>query len=116
MTSVMIFAHIVVAAPPGSGTIAAILNVWFVCWAVRRRGDLDLPLDFTAKAVRWTVAISCLSYPFAFPRLVDSAAFRICIGLTGMVFLCWPNLALRLTGLLRRVGFLPRNESPDPTI
>jgi hypothetical protein len=89
------------------GTVAAILNVWFAFWAIRWRGDLDIPLDTTAKVVRWTVAISFLSFPFAFLHLIDVAAFRLCVGLIGWAFLCWPNLAFHFTNLLRIMGIFP---------
>lgn len=94
-----------------TGTLVAILNVWFVVWAIRRHGEFDLPLDPTTKAIRWFVAGLLISYPFVFPRLIDSAIFRLCVGLTGIAFLCWPNLAFYLTELLRRIRILPRENS-----
>jgi hypothetical protein len=102
------FFIVIVIVPGGRiGTVAAILNVWFAFWAIRWRGDLDIPLDATAKAVRWILAISFLSFPIAFPHLIDSSAFRLSVGLTGWAFLCWPNLAFHFTKLLRAMRILP---------
>lgn len=103
----LVLLAIVLGVLPGTGTLAAILNVWFVFWAIRRRGDLDIPLDRPARILRWAVALSFLSYPFVFPHLIDSPAFRVCVGITGWAFLCWPNLAVHLTSLLRWIRILP---------
>ena len=112
--SAAFFSFDVIASGGRTGTVAAILNVWFAFWAIRRRGELDIPLDRTAKALRWIVAISFLSFPFAFPHLIDSYAFRISVGLVGWAFLCWPNLAFYLTKLLRVMRvFPPTAQAPD---
>jgi hypothetical protein len=120
MNNLVFFSVIQEASRPGLGTVTAILNIWFVCWAIRRRGELDIPLDATARVFRWSLAISLLSFPFLFPSLVDVPAFRVCVGFTGLAFLCWPNLAFRLTKFLRRLRILRpeaaiESSSPDTT-
>lgn len=102
-----LFFSLVLASGSRIGTVAAIVNVWFAFWAIRRRGELDIPLDRTAKAVRWMVALSFLSFPFAFPHLIDSYAFRLSVGLVGWAFLCWPNLAFHFTKWLRVMRIFP---------
>ena len=91
------------------GTWAAVLNVWFVAWAIRRGGDLDYRLDSTAKFVRWFVAMVCLGTAVELPQLLNPPAFRVCMGFVGIAFLVWPNLAYHLTSFLRRLRILPRH-------
>ena len=87
---------------PRVGTIAAILNIWLVCWAIRKRGEVDLPIDQTVQAVRWLLGSALTMFPFALPKAIDSFAFRVCVGFAGLAFLCWPNLAVHLVAFLRR--------------
>jgi uncharacterized membrane protein YedE/YeeE len=72
------------------------LGIWFVFWAIRRKADWDYKLSGTAKAVRWTVV--GVGYVLA-AGLPGPALVRLVPGLTGICFLCWPNLAYRLTSL-----------------
>jgi hypothetical protein len=43
MTAAFFFS-LVLASGSRLGTVAAIVNVWFAFWAIRRRGELDIPL------------------------------------------------------------------------
>src|SRR4029077_13337714 len=90
-----------------TGTWVAIANIWFVTWAIRRRGELDENLDSTAKFIRWLVAILCLGTAIQLPQLLNPPTLRVCIGFVGVAFLVWPNLAYYLTRLLRRLRILP---------
>lgn len=72
------------------------VGIWFVFWAIRRRADWDYKLSGTAKAVRWTVV--GIGYVLG-AGLSGPAVARTAAGLTGICFLCWPNLAYHLTSL-----------------
>jgi hypothetical protein len=96
-----------------AGTWVAIANIWFVVWAIRRRGELDYELDSTAKLVRWLLAITCLGVAIRFPQLLNPPPVRVCIGFLGIAFLVWPNLAYHLTRLLRSLRILPRPEPKE---
>jgi hypothetical protein len=72
------------------------LGIWFVFWAIRKKADWDYKLSGNAKAVRWTVV--GVGYVLA-AWLPGPAAVRLVPGLTGICFLCWPNLAYHLATL-----------------
>ena len=93
---------------------AAIANIWFVAWAIRRKGELDYDLDSTAKFVRWVVASFCLGISILRPEVLKSPNLRIAVGFVGLGFLIWPNLAYHLTSLLRFLKFLPKLSAEDP--
>jgi hypothetical protein len=94
-----------------SGTWAAVANIWFVVWAVRRRGEFDYKLDTTAKLARWLIALVCLFAAIQLPQLLNPPPLRICVGLIGLTFLVWPNTAYHLTRILRRLKVLPERDS-----
>jgi hypothetical protein len=101
------------AALGTGGTWIAIANIWFVAWAIRRRGELDNELDSTAKFVRWLLATACLGLAVQFPQLVNPPPVRVCLGFVGMAFLVWPNFAFYLTRFLRALRIWPRNDPKD---
>ena len=72
------------------------LGIWFVFWAIRRKADWDYKLSGTAKAIRWTVVGTGYVLGAGLP---GPAVARLAPGLTGICFLCWPNLAYHLTSL-----------------
>ena len=77
-----------------SGGVA---SVWFIAWAIRRRGEFDIKLTKLEQLVRWLVAAFCFALTLLpGPRL---AIPRVIVGLTGMGFVAWPNLAHRLSVL-----------------
>lgn len=82
---------------------ACVIGVWLAVWAIRRQGELDWELDSTAKLIRWLIAICGLTL---WPK-INPAGLRISFGLTGMLFLVWPNTAYHLTRLLRFLHILP---------
>jgi len=88
---------------------ACVLSVWAGVWAIRHRGELDHELDIVAKVIRWLIAILGLT---VWP-LFDSSNIRICIGLTGMLFLVWPNTAYHVTRLLRSLHILPKVKTEE---
>jgi hypothetical protein len=82
--------------------------MWFVAWAIRRRGELDHQLDVTAKTIRWVVVALFLGLPVQAPQLVTSPNIRLSLGTIGVAFLVWPNFAYYLTRVLRRWKVLRR--------
>jgi hypothetical protein len=65
---------------------------------------LDHELDSTAKLIRWCIAIVGL----AVGAMMNSETLRLSAGLTGLLFLVWPNTAYHLTNLLRFLRVLPK--------
>ena len=98
------------AALGSGGTWAGVANIWFVTWAIRRKGEIDHELDSTAKFIRWLLAIACLGLAIQLPELLKPPPLRVCIGFVGVAFLVWPNLAYYLTGFLRQLRILPKHE------
>jgi len=94
---------------------AAIANIWIAVWAIRRKGELDYELDDTAKFIRWIIASLCLGIPIFRPDVFKSPSSRISLGLIGLAFLVWPNLAYHLTNLLRFLRLLPKLNPKDTT-
>ena len=72
------------------------IGIWFVFWAIRRKAGVDYRLSGTAKAVRWTVVGAGYVLGAGLP---GPAVARVVPGLTGICFLCWPNLAYHLSNL-----------------
>ncbi len=72
------------------------IGIWFVFWAIRRKADVDYKLSGTAKTVRWTVVGAGYVLGAGLP---GPAVTRVVPGLTGICFLCWPNLAYHLSNL-----------------
>jgi hypothetical protein len=95
------------------GTWAAVLNVWFVVWAIRRKGELDYKLDGTAKGIRWLIVLLFLGTAVQAPWLLNPPSVRLCVGFIGLGFLVWPNLAYHLTGLLRRCKLLRNSDAEE---
>lgn len=74
--------------------LAKSLGPWLSVWAIRYKTDCDYKLSPTARAVRWSVVL--IGYVLA-ASLPGPGIVRVVPGLTGVCFLCWPNLAYRLT-------------------
>src|SRR5258708_39031646 len=91
-------------------TWVVVANVWFVAWAIRRRGEFDYELDTTAKFIRWLVAITCLGTATQLPQLLNPPSLRVCVAFAGLGFLVWPNFAYYLTKLLRYLRILRRHD------
>lgn len=70
-----------------TSTWIAIANIWFVIWAIRRRGEFDYDLDSTAKLLRWLTALACLCLAIEFPRVFKSTNVREGVGIVGIAFL-----------------------------
>lgn len=96
----------------GLGAIAGFGSLWFISWAIRRKGEFDYPLDLTGKIVRWVLAVALLG---AFQYFPGGSSPRGILLLCGLAFLAWPNLAYHLTRFLRRCRVLPavRQVAPD---
>jgi hypothetical protein len=95
------------------GISAAICNIWFVVWAIRRKGELDYDLDPAAKWVRWIVVAIFLGTPIFRPELFGPRpTLRVCVALVGLLFLVWPNFAYYLTRILRALRLIAKSEDP----
>lgn len=79
---------------------ANMVCVWFAFWAIRRKYEIDEKLDRKARIFRWTVVI--LGFAAAQLRGPEFAWVRVLSALSALAFLCWPNLARRLTGYGRQ--------------
>jgi uncharacterized membrane protein YcfT len=79
----------------------SVVSVWFVAWAIRRRGEFDIKLTKLEQLLRWLVVAVC----FALTLLPSSqlAIPRVIAGLTGICFVAWPNLAHHLSVLFRLI-------------
>lgn len=94
-------------------TIASVGAIWVCAWAIRRKGEFDYPLDFTARIIRWLAVIVFMGLPVEIPQLLTPAA-RVVLGFTGVAFLVWPNFAYHLTRFLRWCRLLPTTQGPAP--
>src|SRR5512142_2883677 len=70
------------------------LGPWLSVWAIRYKTGCDYKLSPTARAVRWLVVLCGYVLAAALP---GPGIVRIVPGLTGLCFMCWPNLAYHLT-------------------
>lgn len=71
-----------------AGTYA---SVWFLCWGLRRRYELDVKLSNLEQKIRWAVvAVASALTLLPGARL---ASVRIVCFLIGLCFIAWPNLA-----------------------
>ena len=83
-----------------SHLLPELICIWLSVWAIRKKAEVDEPLDRGAKILRWTIIVvafgtGCL--PGESLRVV-----RICGFWVGLSFLCWPNLAYHLRNLFKR--------------
>jgi heme A synthase len=86
-------------------------SLWFISWAIRRKGEFDHPLDFTGQVVRWLLVVVLLGAMTYFP---GSSAPRLALLVGGAALLAWPNFAYHLTRLLRWCRILPKAPQPPP--
>ncbi len=77
------------------------VSVWFFFWPLRRKYELDYPLDRSAQVVRWLVV--GVFFLLALNRRPDFTIVRIVAAVVSTAFLAWPNFAYRLTQLFRRL-------------
>jgi hypothetical protein len=83
-----------------SGLTVSVLGIWFVFWAQRRSNELDLELDRTMRAVRWSIVLA--GFAAALLSGTRFRALRIVGGVMLLAFLCWPNYAYHLVRAWRR--------------
>jgi hypothetical protein len=94
-----------------SDAAQAMVSVWFLIWALRRKGELDYEFDAPTKRVRWLMVAAGWVILLAGARMRSkSYAWLGFIVATG--FLAWPNFAYHVTRLLRRLRFM-RASAPD---
>jgi hypothetical protein len=75
------------------------LGPWLSVWAIRYKTDCDFKLSPTVRTVRWLVVT--VGY-FLAASLPGPGIVRLVPGLTGLCFLCWPNLAYHFTNFFVR--------------
>jgi hypothetical protein len=78
------------------------VSVWFVCWAYRRRYELDIHLTRSEQIARWVVVAICLAITLLPGAHLQLAAIRIIGGLVGICFVAWPNLGHHALNLFHR--------------
>jgi hypothetical protein len=92
----------------GSLAVAAkSFGIWFVSWAIRRKGEFDYKLDRTARLTRWSIVAISFAVVTRFPSLSLPRALSLTVGLA---FLVWPNFAYHLTNLFRS-GSRPQDDA-----
>jgi heme A synthase len=80
---------------------AKAIGIWFIFWAIRKKGEFDRELDITDQTVRWLLVSVSLGI-VTFLIGTDSTVPRITALIVGLAFLCWPNLAYYLGSVFRR--------------
>jgi hypothetical protein len=80
---------------------AKIACIWFSVWAIRRKAEVDYPLDRSARLVRWLAVAAGFAAGYYVPGS-DLWYLRVAGGFLGLAFLCWPNFAYHLTNFFRR--------------
>ena len=79
--------------------LAGVFCIWMSVWAIRRKAEVDYPLDTAGRVLRWAI----VGVGFAISRIPGSPSTFGYVRLTGlvvgMVFLCWPNCAYHLRNL-----------------
>ena len=86
--------------------LAEIACIWLSVWAIRRKAEVDYPLDNRSRFVRWSVVVAGFAIGYYVPG-PGFAYIRVAGGFLALGFLCWPNFAYHLTNLLR--GKSPQN-------
>jgi hypothetical protein len=82
--------------------VAKASGIWFVVWAIRKKGEFDYELDWTACIVRWLVVFVAFALTAEFTKSGPTIA-RILVLVIGLAFLCWPNFAYHLVRFSRTV-------------
>ncbi len=83
--------------PQVSHALQGSLGLWLMFWTIRFSAGIDYKLSARGKAIRWVVVVVC----FALTSVPGASLgwFRVSSYLAGLAFLCWPNLAYRLSKL-----------------
>lgn len=76
------------------------VSVWFISWAIRRRYELDHNLTRIEQFIRWMIVL--VAFGLTFLSGSNFAMTRIIAGITGMLFVAWPNLAHRVLAIIGR--------------
>jgi hypothetical protein len=92
------------------GMASRAITIWFAFWAIRKKYELDYPLDRTGHIVRW----SCIGIGFLLLllRQPQFKAVRVVGALLYLTFLCWPNFAYHLVRLFKKRAD-PENANTD---
>lgn len=76
-------------------------GIWFVAWAIRRKGEFDYRLDRITQLLRWVIVAVSFAVVTNFPKPSVPRAIALTVGLA---FLAWPNFAYHLRNFFRRGG------------
>jgi hypothetical protein len=79
---------------------AKIACIWLSVWAIRRKAEVDYPLDNLSRSVRWSAVLAGFAVGYYVPG-PGLGWVRVAGGFLGLGFLCWPNFAYHLTNLFR---------------
>ena len=83
--------------------IVKALGVWFIFWAIRRKGEFDHKLDTKSQIVRWAIVVLAFVLMAEFSNQGLTAP-RILALVIGLAFLCWPNFAYYLTNPFGKIS------------
>jgi hypothetical protein len=82
---------------------AKVACIWLSVWVLRKKGDVDYPLNGPARAVRWAMVVMGFAIGYYTPR-PELWYVRMAGGFLGLAFLCWPNFAYYLTKLFTKAS------------
>ena len=77
------------------GLLVRASSIWFIVWAIRRKGDFDLELGAKEQVARWCIVLASFALAVTFKQSGQTIPRLVALGI-GMAFLCWPNLAYHL--------------------
>jgi hypothetical protein len=80
-----------------TGFAVGVICIWLSVWAIRKKAEIDLPLDRASQSLRCSVIL--LGFAVAHLPGADLGYVRVTGYLVGMVFLCWPNFSYHLAKL-----------------
>jgi hypothetical protein len=89
-----------------TGLLGMVMGIWFLFWGYRRSLELDVKLDRTMRAVRWSIVV--VGFAAALLQGPGFRVTRIVGGVVLVAFLCWPNLAYHIVGVWRRFLLRPK--------
>jgi len=85
---------------------AGIICIWLSVWALRKKSEVDYPLDWTSHVLRWTVVV--LGFVVAHLPGSNLGYVRVAGYVVGLAFLCWPNFSYHLIHLVHRSDAPPK--------
>jgi hypothetical protein len=98
-----------------SGLLAGTVTIWFFFWPYRRKFELDVKLDRTEQALRWSVFL--IGFSIQLLRNPEYKWLRFVAMIVAIAFVAWPNYAHHVAMLARRFGVMrpPESKGSDPS-